>query len=48
MLSWAFSSSGEQGLLFVAVHQILIALDSLTVEHRLWGAGVSAGATWGL
>ena len=30
----AFSSCGEQGLLFVAVHGLLIAVASL-VEHRL-------------
>ena len=32
---WAFSSCGEQGLLFVAVHGLLIAVASLVVEHRL-------------
>ena len=31
----AFSSCGEQGLLFVAVHGLLIAAASLVVEHRL-------------
>ena len=31
----AFSSCGEQGLLFVAVHGFLIAGASLAVEHRL-------------
>ena len=31
----AFSSCGEQGLLFVAVHGLLIAVASLVVEHRL-------------
>ena len=31
----AFSSSGERGLLFVAVHGLLIAVASLVVEHRL-------------
>ena len=32
---WAFSSCGEQGLLFVAVHRLLIAVASLVEEHRL-------------
>ena len=31
---WAFSSCGEQGLLFVAEHGLLIAVASL-VEHGL-------------
>ena len=31
----AFSSCGEKGLLFVAVHWILIAVASLVAEHRL-------------
>ena len=31
----AFSSCGEQGLLLVAVHRLLIAVASLVVEHRL-------------
>ena len=31
----AFSSCGEQGLLFVAVHGLLIAVASLVVGHRL-------------
>ena len=29
----AFSSCGERGLLFVAVHRLLIAVASLVVEH---------------
>ena len=33
--AWAFSSCGEWGLLFIAVHRLLIAVDSLVVEHRL-------------
>ena len=33
--AWAFSSCGEQGLLFVAVHGFLIAVSSLVVEHGL-------------
>ena len=31
----AFSSCGEQGLLFVVVHGLLIAVASLVEEHRL-------------
>ena len=32
---WAFSSCGERGLLFVAVHRLLIAVASLVAEHGL-------------
>ena len=32
---WAFSSCGEWGLLFVATHQLLIAVASLVAEHGL-------------
>ena len=31
----AFSSCGEQGLLFVAVHRLLIVVASLVAEHGL-------------
>ena len=31
----AFSSCGEQGLLFIAVHELLIVVASLVVEHGL-------------
>ena len=31
----AFSSCGEQGLLFVEVHGLLIVVASLVVEHGL-------------
>ena len=31
----AFSSCGEQGLLFIAVRGLLIVVASLVVEHRL-------------
>ena len=31
----AFSSHGEQGLLFVVVHGLLIAVASLVAEHGL-------------
>ena len=33
--AWAFSSCGEQGLLFVAVHGLLIDVASLVAEHGL-------------
>ena len=35
--SWlrAFSSCGKQGLLFIAVHELLIAVASLVAEHGL-------------
>ena len=33
--TWAFSSCSEQGLLFIAVRRLLIAVASLAVEHRL-------------
>ena len=36
----AFSSCGEQGLLFVVVHRLLIAVASLVVEH--WALGTRA------
>ena len=32
---WAFSSCGEQGLLFVAVRGLLIVVASLVAEHGL-------------
>ena len=32
---WAFSSCSEQGLIFVEVHRLLIAVASLVVEHGL-------------
>ena len=35
LLHMAFSSCGEQGLLFVAVRWLLIVVVSLAVEHRL-------------
>ena len=34
-LLWAFSSCGEQGLLFIAVHGLLIEVTSLVAEHGL-------------
>ena len=33
--AWAFSGCGERGLLFVAVHGLLIVVASLVVVHRL-------------
>ena len=33
--TWAFSSCGERGLLFVAVRGLLIAVASLVAEHGL-------------
>ena len=33
--AWAFCSCSERGLLFVAVHGLLIAVASLVVEHGL-------------
>ena len=35
LLRTAFSSCGERGLLFVAVHGLLIVVASIVVEHRL-------------
>ena len=32
--TWAFSSCGEQGLLLVAVHRLLVVVASLVAEHR--------------
>ena len=32
---WAFSSCGQQTLLFVAEHGLLIVVASLVLEHRL-------------
>ena len=36
----AFSSCGEQGLLFVAVRRLLTVVASLVVEHRLPAHGL--------
>ena len=33
--SQAFSSCGERGLLFIAVHRLLAAVASLVAEHGL-------------
>ena len=38
--AWAFSSCGERGPVFVAIHGLLIAMASLVVEHRLSAHGL--------
>ena len=38
--TWAFSSCGERGLLFVAVCRLLIAVASLAAEHGLQEHGL--------
>ena len=38
----AFSSCDEQGLLFISVHGLLIAVASLVAEHGLQGLGFSS------
>ena len=35
-----FSGCGERGLLFIAVHRLLIAVASLVAEHGLWVHGL--------
>ena len=44
LVAQAFSSCGEQGLPFVAVHGLLIAVTSV-VEDRLWAFGLSSCGT---
>ena len=44
--AWAFSSCGERGLLFIAVHGLLIVVASLVVEHRLQVSGLQQFGTW--
>ena len=34
--AWAFSSCGQRGLPFTAVHRLLIVVASLVVKHRLY------------
>ena len=46
--AWAFSSCGEWGLLFVAVHGLLIAIACLVAEHRLLGERASVVVARGL
>ena len=42
--TWAFSSCGEQGLLFVAAHGLLTVVASLVAEHGLQAR--SSCGTW--
>ena len=42
----AFSSCGEQGLLFFAVHGLLIAVASLVAEHGSRRVGFSSCGAW--
>ena len=44
----AFSSCSEQGLLFVAVCGLLIAVASLVAEHTLQARGLSSCGSWAL
>ena len=44
----AFSSCGEQGLVFVAVHKPLIVVASLGAEHRSYSARASVAVAGGL
>ena len=44
--TWAFSSCGERGLLFVAVRGLLIAVASLVADHGSRHAGFSSCGTW--
>ena len=44
----AFSSCGKQGLVFVAVHKLLIVVASLGAEHRSCSARASVVAACGL
>ena len=45
---WVFSSCSEQGLLFVAVSGLLIAVNSLIAEHGLCGVTISVVVVPGL
>lgn len=55
LMLWAFSSSGEQGLLFVVVHRFLVAVSSPVVSSSLvatqgsWqlAVGCPAKFSWG-
>ena len=46
--AWAFSSCGEQGLLFVAVRGLLIVVASLCCGARALGARASVVVAHGL
>ena len=48
LLKGLFSSCSEQGLLFIAVHGLLIAVASLVTEHGLWGLQASIAVAHGL
>ena len=48
LLKGLFSSCSEQGLLFIAVHGLLIAVASLVMEHGLWGLQASIDVAHGL
>ena len=41
-----FSGCSEQGLLFVVVHELLIAVASLVAEHGLEARGLHSCGTW--
>ena len=43
-----FSSCGERGLLFIAVHGLLIVVASLVAEHQALGAQASVVVAHGL
>ena len=43
--TWAFSSCGERGLLFVAVRGLLIAVASLVAEHGLQAHGLQSSGS---
>ena len=45
---WVLSSCSEQGLLFVAVHGLLIAAGSVIAEHGLCGVRISVVVVPGL
>ncbi|CAI9151704.1 unnamed protein product [Rangifer tarandus platyrhynchus] len=38
---WAFSGCSKQGLIFVVVHGLLVAVASVGAEYRLWGMWAS-------
>ena len=46
--TWAFSSCGEWGLLFVAVRGLLIVVASLVVERGPRHVGFSSCGLWAL
>ena len=43
--TWAFSSCGEQGLLFIVVLGLLTAVASLIVQHGIQACGLSSCGT---